>query len=81
MAVNWIHLDQDTDKWRALVNMTMNPPSSITGEVCPDMLSVSFSKTTLLHVVNFVKYLPYRKLFHTKETDRNHRPTHILHRA
>jgi hypothetical protein len=37
--VDWMHLAQDRDQWRALVNMVMKLPSSIKGGEFLDCLS------------------------------------------
>jgi hypothetical protein len=51
-GVNWIHLAQDRDRWRALVNTVMNlrvPRSEVNFLTC--CVSAGFSRT-LLHGVN-----------------------------
>jgi hypothetical protein len=51
-AVDWIHLTQDRDKWRALVNTIMNV--GVEKSFLTRWESISFSKRnlTLLHTVS-----------------------------
>jgi hypothetical protein len=44
-GVDWIHLAQDSDRWRALVNTVMWVIYCLTER------TISFSRTTLLHGV------------------------------
>jgi hypothetical protein len=45
--VDWMHLAQDRDHWLALVNTVMN----FQGNFLTSLVTVSFSRRTLLHEV------------------------------
>jgi hypothetical protein len=50
--VDWIQVDQDRDKWWALVNVVMNlGGAQKTGNFLPGLVTISFSRRTLLCVV------------------------------
>jgi hypothetical protein len=53
-CVDWIHLAQDKDLWRTLVNTVMNlrvPYKA--GSFWTSLVAVSFSRRTLLHEVSY----------------------------
>jgi hypothetical protein len=50
-GADWIHLDQDMDKWRALVNTTLNRVPQ-NGRNLTSWASISFFSEALLHGVN-----------------------------
>ena len=55
-GMDWIQLAQDSDRWQALVNVLMNlwVPCNV-GNFLTNRKPVSFSRTTLLHVVTIYK--------------------------
>jgi hypothetical protein len=54
-GLNWIHLTQDRDRWRALVNTVMNLRDPLkAGNILTISGTISFSSRTLFHEVSFV---------------------------
>jgi hypothetical protein len=47
-VIDWMELDQDTDRWWALVNAVMNNR----GNFLSKLKTVSFSRRTVLHGVS-----------------------------
>jgi hypothetical protein len=46
--MDWFHLSQDRDQWRALVNMIKNLPYNF-GKFLSSKAALGFSKRTWLH--------------------------------
>jgi hypothetical protein len=58
-VVDWVHLTQDRDQWRALLKTVMDfrgPWNVGGGGGVAVLLSINFSMMTLLHGVNWLEF-------------------------
>jgi hypothetical protein len=77
--VDWIHLSPDRDHWRAVVNTVMNLGlAQKAGNFLTILLTVRFSRQTLLHAVRYYLKISY---FYFLTYSFTHSLTHSLNHS
>jgi hypothetical protein len=54
-GVDWIHMVQDTEKWRAFVNTVTNVTAALNAGNLTSCGTISFSRMTLVHEVKSIR--------------------------